>query len=297
MVREADRTCESISWFFGTENPQGFMQIRTKRRHVSPGEISLSQIDWSLLSLYYGIVKLSQKKPDDLWLIAGGAVVLILAFMIGNRYASRTTQNKPDNKTASISAEFRPPSRPTLAMVRDLTQKENQLFYNLQRQWLFFESKKLGISFDYPVPAGEITFYYVDYTDRETDPTGQSYGWKIKIDDGSQYGYTYDFAGGISENFKAGREGWFTDFYEIQKSDYKGAKKLFKTKYETDAIWKDSKFIGMGETEPNPNDFGTLILVNLPIEKDPRFHGIAIYFRDPITEGDAQKVVESLTVE
>lgn len=182
--------------------------------------------------------------------------------------------------------------------IADTNLKEYATSYIESAGWVTLNSSLLDLSFEYPVPhAAIISFAYTDGEDRDTDPSGQSYAWNLKNDDksSSEYRYTYGIAGGVSATFKAGRSGWFTDFYELAEGSRENAIAVFKTNYGTEALLLATPML-FGLSEPDPNDKGTTIYANLPFKGFPEFKGIAIYVKNGLTEAEASRIVKSITI-
>jgi hypothetical protein len=235
-----------------------------------------------LLSLYYVVVKVKiPKGRAEKILVAGFVVILVLAFAVGYKYANKTHETE---KNEPVMTDVTPEIK--IETIKPEV-KESDTFYNMQKQWLFIKSKEIGVSFTYPVPAGEISFEYGDYEKKEASAAGQFYLWKIVLSSEAEKGLAYNIAGGVSENFQADKDLGILQFYNIQAKDYTEAKNVFKTKYGTDAIWRSS----------DKGNFTSYVLVDLPIKKVDVFKGIAIYFRDKVTQGDVEKVIKSLSVE
>lgn len=230
-----------------------------------------------LLTFYYSII--IPKQQTALYKIVEE---------LNNSLSSLNEKNS--NNTTSLTPT--PPPEKT-----NSTYRESQEIMIDKPQWVHLTSNLVGVSFDYPIPwSGKIEFIYATFEGYGSDPRGQSYDWELKIidRDASDNGYSYSFAGGISATFTAGRSSWFTDFYELTPNHYIDARKVFKTKYNTDAVFKVTPF---SSGPSDPEDKGVTIFANLPIKNDIRFKGIAIYVRDGLTDADALKIVNSLTVE
>lgn len=162
-----------------------------------------------------------------------------------------------------------------------------------ESQWVHLSSNKVGVSFDYLVPSvvGQIQYTFRDYGDNNGDPRGQIYDWEFIVYSPPEEAWTYSIASGVSSDFAIGRSSWFTDFYKLKVSDYKDAIKIYKTKYGTDAVLKYAPNL---MSLNNPND--VIILVDLPIKKDARFKGLGIYVKDGLTDEQAIRIINSLTV-
>lgn len=169
--------------------------------------------------------------------------------------------------------------------------KESYEIKNDADQWLTLSSSLLGLSFETLIPEGEIDFIYKDCKERKVDPTGKLYRWYINTHTTRQN--IFREGGAVSKDFGAGREMAITDFYQLEKSHYTKAIKIYKTKYNTDAILfrSDYRFGGSDLLYP-----GLTLAVNLPFKAGIPFRGLILYFPNGISETDAQRVVSSITL-
>lgn len=165
--------------------------------------------------------------------------------------------------------------------------------------WAKLESEKLSISFEYPLPAGEATFFMDEWPDRDFDPTGTSYGWSLLTTEG----WRYTIAGGVSNDFMAGREGWFTDSYQlIQEQDKYYLDQPFDRKTEISplkAVERDDELIGLiyeASFEPFIKGTKQAAILNFPNDFHPKLASITFYFHDKTPLEDIEKVIRSVEI-
>lgn len=234
--------------------------------------------------------KVAKKRMWIGWVLSLGAS-FVLGFGMG--WFLKPAEHINDQERIDAKPTVAETPVPTLAYVKDNYEtKETQQIVITSKQWLKLSSSQVGLSLEYPVEKGKLSFGYMDYGDREADPAGQSYAWTFN--DGDR---RYSIIGGISKTFKAGRDTWFTDFYKLESGDRTGAVKVFKTRYSTEAVLTYSPLILPGEMKAEPSDKGMLIRADLPFKKAKEFSGVAIYFKDGVSLIDAQRVVDSIVVE
>ncbi len=159
--------------------------------------------------------------------------------------------------------------------------------------WKRLSTNTLGISFDYPFSnVGDVFFSYKDFGENQEDPSGQIYSWEYHVFTPKSNERTYIIASGISSNFSHGSGGWYTYFYKLDSEDYEDSIKIYKTKYDTDAIVKQAENL---PTYSYNND--VVILTDLPIKKDERFKGLAIYVNQQLSDIEIQRIINSIVVE
>lgn len=218
------------------------------------------------------------KKRDALILVVLGVFLVIASYFI----------DKPTEKNKSLNSDNQ----------KIENQKNSDEFSNSptthilipELSWIKISDKDLGITFDYPViGSGSINFEYQDFRNFDRggapDPNGISYSWELLYEDGS----SYKIAGGISKDYLVGRDYWYTDFYQLNMSDYDTALKKIKTKYSTDAVILDASNVRLPEYPK-----AMLIKINLPEDFHTDFKGLAIYSRDGFTDEQIKKILNSL---
>ncbi|MCX6812607.1 MAG: hypothetical protein NTW79_03225 [Candidatus Berkelbacteria bacterium] len=174
--------------------------------------------------------------------------------------------------------------------------------------WTKYKSDDLGISFKFPVFTATAKYFLLDGSKGNTGIDGISYGWNIKrTDTENKPDWTYVFAGGVSQDYSAGKSKWFTENYNWVKKNSKYYLEPFesevhpvkevKAKSGGQAIIITSEsdrnaFMGEGENFIG----GSMAVVNFPdsYTKSKKIKSISFYFYDTISVDQIQKVVDSV---
>lgn len=213
-------------------------------------------------------------------------IFIVLVLVGGWYYFGSSNKNRSQTPIATPISNGQATTNPWQSAIKE----SSNTVVNKPR-WVHLSSSLVGVEFDYPVPtAGTVIFELRDYGNNNFDPSGQIYNWSLRNDS------TVSIAGGVSASFKIGRSPEETDFYQLNSGNYNNAIKTFQTKYGGDAVLKKTPLPQFGNYTPSPNDNRMTLYVNLPIKRDPRFHGLAIYFINGISEPDAERVVNSITI-
>lgn len=206
---------------------------------------------------------------------------------------SGEANNLTGSANPALSSSITPSSRDTTAKEANGALLESYKLTIDNSQWIRLNSKKLGLSFEYPFPSkGDLLFRYSDFGDNSLDPSGQIYSWEFKSTDPKGDGWTYTIASGVSSSFKLGRDDWYTDFHKLESSDFKDVIKVYKTKFETQAILKYAPTM---MSVDHPND--VVLKMELPFSRDQRFKGLALYVKDGLTDNEATRIVNSVKFE
>jgi len=238
------------------------------------------------------------KKYQWVWIPVVFSFVLVITFVFSLR---KPVQKNPSLAVTPTSTIIPKPSPtpPKRYSVTDNPAGENDLyetqeFYNPQTQWLTLSSTSIGLSFEYPVPAGIVKFSYAGHDREPPVPKGWWYNWSV-IPIGSQYGST-PIASGISADLKPQRDLNITDFYQLPSPFSVHILKTYQTKYGTKAQIVDFPSTGYDEPTPTPGlGKPAAILADLPF-KNLHFKGIAIILPEEVTSKNIQRIISSLIV-
>lgn len=125
----------------------------------------------------------------------------------------------PSGTALTVAADTPEPSRtPRPAFEPRLLHREFVQPDLSEEGRMILESEELAISFEFPPLPGEIIYEYVEWPEREWDPTGILAGWLV---DRSDRSWKYTFAGCVSPDFQVGRMGWPTDAIRWDQVDDK----------------------------------------------------------------------------
>ncbi|MFZ2189661.1 MAG: hypothetical protein WA057_06350 [Candidatus Magasanikiibacteriota bacterium] len=160
--------------------------------------------------------------------------------------------------------------------------------------WKKFESKDVNISFNFPIPLGAVSSTDYNYQSPKLAPeyysldSGSQYSWRVL--DLSNHGY--EFAGGVSKDFTAGKDYWHTNNYEFNTSSITNDKNYLKTIIREDNL--EAYVFYAINFYANEKD-GIIAILKLPEDYSDEFKTLSFYFKYPeITIKDIEKVINSV---
>lgn len=158
--------------------------------------------------------------------------------------------------------------------------------------WQEFSSPDVELSFLFPIPLGADSYGAYLY---ETPKNPSQYS----LDSGSEYhwgmkdltGVAYKFAGGISDNYAAGKDWWYTEKYYFSTSTIDKQEKI-KIITRRDGL---QAYVFDALNPYSQEKDGLTAILNFPSNYSDEFKAISFYFKYPeMTMDDVEKVINSV---